>query len=69
MTRDDMYDLVLGAATIAIGYMLWKQHKAAAPLVIPSTVAAELANTGAPLQGSPGGGYTFDFSNLFDGVF
>lgn len=27
MTRDDMYNLIMGAAVIAIGYMLWKQHK------------------------------------------
>jgi hypothetical protein len=46
MSRDDMYDLIIGAAVVTAAYMLWKQHKAAAAKpTAPTPGAAETTNS------------------------
>jgi hypothetical protein len=63
MTRDELYDLVLGAASVAIIYMLLKQHKKAAQPSMADTVSNDLANIVAPVDP-----FAIDWNNLFAGV-
>jgi hypothetical protein len=62
-----MYDLVMGAAVVAIGYMLWKQHKAGATT---ATSGAPITGIPAPIevQGDASSGYWYDLDNLTAGV-
>jgi len=60
MSRDDMYDLILGAAVVTVGYMLWKQHKAAAT----KAATPALNQSTAEIVGN-----WFDIGNLTEGVF
>jgi hypothetical protein len=64
MTRDDMYDLILGAAVVAVGYMLWKQHKAATPG--NTGIVGPAINVPAPIevQSDGQGGYFYDLADI-----
>ena len=68
MTRDEMMDLLLGVAVVALGYALYKQNK-----------GGKGGQTyGPPITGIPAapeiytdadGNYYFDMDRLFEGVF
>jgi hypothetical protein len=65
MSKDDLYDLILGASAVTIAYMLWKQHKqstgqAGAAINVPAPVA---------IQGNEQTGYWYDLDQLTQGVF
>ncbi|WP_314434608.1 hypothetical protein [Massilia timonae] len=71
MTRDDMMDLMLGVAVVALGYALYKHHKG-------GQGGQTQYGNGPPITGIPAapeiyqdaqGNYYFDMDNLFAGVF
>ena len=66
MTRDEMMDLMLGVAVVALGYALYQHHK-----------AGKGAATGAPIPNIPAppeiwqdndGTYHYDLDRLLQGV-
>lgn len=66
MSKDDLMDMMLGAAVVALGYALYRHHK-----------AAKGATSGPPITGIPAapevytdanGNYFFDMNRLFEGV-
>jgi hypothetical protein len=66
MTREETYDLILGATVVAVAYMLWKQHKATTgqaggpPINVPAL---------PDVQGNDQTGYYIDMNEIFKGVF
>jgi hypothetical protein len=65
MTRDDVYDLVLGLSVAAVAYMLWKQQKAATQ-GNTGIVGPAIGNIPAPIevQGDAEGGYFYDLADI-----
>lgn len=69
MSQDDVIDLMLGAAVIALGYALYVRHKKAeqeaktpmAPPIVGTPAAPEIYQ-------DADGNYMFDMSRLFEGV-
>lgn len=80
MSRDDMYDIIIGAAAVTIAYMLWKQHKGQGGTctgcgggALPSTIiggTGPTVNVPAPIPvgGNDKTGYWYDLDNLTAGV-
>jgi hypothetical protein len=70
MSREEMMDLLLGVAVVALGYALYKRHQAAQGNVAPSPGAAPI--TGIPaapeVYQDAAGNYVFDMDRLFEGV-
>lgn len=69
MSRDDMMDLMLGVAVVALGYALYRHHQAG------KGGAPRAGN--APISGIPAapevytdadGNYFFDMNRLYEGV-
>lgn len=66
MNKDEMMDLLLGVAVVALGYALYKRHQ-----------ATKAQSFGPPITGIPAapevqqdasGNYFFDMDKLFEGV-
>jgi hypothetical protein len=59
-----MYDLILGAAVVAVGYMLWKQHKATTPG--NTGIVGPAINVPAPIEirGNDQDGYFYDLADI-----
>lgn len=66
MSQQEMMDLLLGVAVVALGYAIYKRHQ-----------AGKGGQTNAPITGIPAapevyidenGNYVFDMDRLFEGV-
>jgi hypothetical protein len=66
MTRDEMMDLMLGVAVVALGYALYKHHKAGQG----GTSNAPIPNIPAPpmVWHDENGNYFYDLDKLMQGV-
>lgn len=68
MRRDDLYDLMMGLALVALGYALYQHRKAATP--------GNTENMGPPIdfpappaiEGDAATGYWFNLDNLLQGT-
>jgi hypothetical protein len=69
MTRDEMYDLMMGLALVALGYALYQHRKAATP-GNTGIVGPAIEGIPAPIevQGDGEGGYWYDLDNLLMGT-
>lgn len=67
MSRDDVYDLVMGMAVVTVGYLLWKQQQKATAAPTATGPAVTVPDPIA-VQGNDQTGYWIDTSTLFDGV-
>ncbi len=67
MTREEMLDLMLGVAVVALGYALYKQHQAGKG----AASNAPIPNIPAPPEvwQDADGNYYFDPARLLEGVF
>lgn len=69
MSRDDMYDLMMGLALVALGYALY-QHRKAATAGNTGVVGPAVDGFPAPIavQGDEQTGYWYDLDNLLAGT-
>ncbi len=69
MTREDMHDLILGVALIALGYAVYQHHKAANSRGTNTGIMPPIAVPAPPaIQGDSSTGYWYDLDNLLAGV-
>lgn len=82
MSRDEVHDLILGLALVALGYAFYQHQKAAQAATISQSdqTAIDTALSTAPtatttvpappaVQGNSQTGYTFDMNTLLDGAY
>ena len=79
MKREEMHDLILGVALVALGYAVYQHRKAAAAISASdqNAIATAIGTAGLPaisipapieVQGGPGG-YTYDMNTILDGAY
>ena len=66
MTRDDIYDLMMGLALVALGYAIYQHRKGATT----ASQTAPIFDAPAPIaiQGNDQTGYWYDLDNLLAGT-
>lgn len=68
MSKDDVYDLLMGVAVVALGYAIYQHRKASAPR--NTGVVGPAIDVPAPIevQGDASTGYWWEPDNLLAGV-
>ena len=68
MSRDDVYDLMMGLALVALGYAIYQHRKAATPG--NTGIVGPAIDIPAPIEveGDAQTGYWYDLDNLLAGT-